>query len=111
MTKVKEPETQTELLKYRLEPWKALELAINMELGMQNQHQNQTHDKTYGAESVNSIQYTASACSVTWSTTNYFPKRFTQPPAFHCQICCLVCIPGQKTNVLHLVTHAITVDY
>ena len=44
-TNLIDPEIQKELLKQTVEPRQALELAINMELGMRNQHQIQQHNK------------------------------------------------------------------
>ena len=41
-----EREIQKELLKQTVEPRQALYLAINMELGMRNQHQIQQHNST-----------------------------------------------------------------
>ena len=41
-----DPEIRKELLKQTVEPHQALELAINMELRMRNQHQIQQHNKT-----------------------------------------------------------------
>ena len=51
------PEIQEELLKKTVERCQALELAIDMELGMRNQHQTQQHNKTPIPASVNAIQF------------------------------------------------------
>ena len=45
ITNLIDPEIQKELLKQTVEPRQALDLAINMELGMRNQHQIQQHNK------------------------------------------------------------------
>ena len=45
LTNLIDPEIQKELLKQTVEPRQALELAINMELGMRNQHKIQQHNK------------------------------------------------------------------
>ena len=45
ITNLIDPKTQNELLKQTVELRQALELAINMELGMRNQHQIQQHNK------------------------------------------------------------------
>ena len=50
-------EIQKELLKQTVEPRQALGLAINMKLGMRNQHQIQQHNKTLILASVNAIQF------------------------------------------------------
>ena len=55
MTNLNDPEIQKELLKQTVEPRKALELAIKMELGMRNQHQIQHHNMTLIPASVNAI--------------------------------------------------------
>ena len=47
ITNLIDPEIQKELLKQTVEPRQALELVINLELGMQNQHQIQQHNKTH----------------------------------------------------------------
>ena len=52
ITNLIDPEIQKELLKQTVEPRQALELAINMELGMQNQHQTQQHNKAHIPASV-----------------------------------------------------------
>ena len=44
ITNLMDPENQKELLKQTVEPRQALELAMNMELGMQNQYQKQQHN-------------------------------------------------------------------
>ena len=50
-------ETQIELLKQTVEPCKALELVISMELGIRNQLQLQADNKTLISAIVNAIQY------------------------------------------------------
>ena len=48
---------QKELLKQTVEPKQALELVINMEIGMCDQHQTQQHYKTLIPASIKAIQY------------------------------------------------------
>ena len=57
ITNLIDPEIQKELLKQTVEPRQAPELAINMELGMQNQQQIQQHNKTLISASVNAVQF------------------------------------------------------
>ena len=57
ITNLMDPEIQKELLKQTVEPRQALELAINMELGMQNQHQIQQHNKIVVPANVNAVQF------------------------------------------------------
>ena len=56
ITNLINPEILKEFLEQTVEPKKALELSINMELGMQDQHQIQAQNKTLIPASVNAIQ-------------------------------------------------------
>ena len=82
ITNLIDPEIQRELLKQTVEPRQALELAINMELGMQNQHQTQQHKKTLIPASVNAIQFPSYPRSANWSFSNNFQKRNNRPPLY-----------------------------
>ena len=57
ITNLMDPEIQKQLLKQTGEPRQALELAINMELGMRNQHQIQQHNKIVIPANVNAVQF------------------------------------------------------
>ena len=57
ITNLIDPETQKELLKLTVEPRQALELAINMKLGMRNQHQIQQHNKIVVPANFNAVQF------------------------------------------------------
>ena len=57
ITNLMDPEIQKELLKQTVEPRQALELAINMELGMRNQHQIQQHNKIVVPANVKVVQF------------------------------------------------------
>ena len=57
ITNLMDPEIQKELLKQTVEPRQALELAINMEVGMRNQHQIQQHNKIVVPTNVNAVQF------------------------------------------------------
>ena len=57
ITNLIDPEIQKELLKQTVEPRQALDLAINMELGMRNQHQIQQHNKIVVPANVNAVQF------------------------------------------------------
>ena len=61
ITNLIDPKFKKELLELTAEPRQALEPAINMELGIQIQHQIQQHNKTLIPASVNSIQFPASS--------------------------------------------------
>ena len=66
ITNLIDREIQKELLKQTIEPREALELAINMEIGMQNQHQIQQHNKTLIPASANAIQFPDNSRSSNW---------------------------------------------
>ena len=70
ITNLIDPEIQKELLKQTVEPRQALELAIDMEFGMRNQHQIQQHNKTLIPASVNAIQFPNSSRAPNWSNSN-----------------------------------------
>ena len=57
ITNLTDPEIQKELLKQTVEPRQALELAINIELGMRNQHQIQQHNKIVVPTNINAVQF------------------------------------------------------
>ena len=76
-----DPEIQKELLKQTVEPRQALELAIKMELGMQNQHHIQQNNKLIPA-SVNAIQFPSNPRSANLSLSNNFQKPNNRPPLY-----------------------------
>ena len=96
LTNLIDPENQKQLLKETVETRKALELAIDMELGIGNQHQILAHNKTLVLANLNVIQYPKSTRSADWSTTNCISKQATRHPALHCQNCGSVWTPGQE---------------
>ena len=57
ITNLTDPEIQKDLLKQRVEPRQELELAINMQLRMWNQHQIQQHIKNLIPASVKTFQF------------------------------------------------------
>ena len=57
---------QKELLKQTVEPRQALELAINMELGMGNQHQIQQHNNIVVPANVNAVQFNNNSRKPYW---------------------------------------------
>ena len=67
-----DPEIQKELLKQTIEPPEALEWAINMELGMQHQHQIQHNSKILIQASVNAIRFPNNSRSSNLSFSNNF---------------------------------------
>ena len=86
ITNLIDPEIRKELHKQTVEPRQALELAINFELRMRNQHQIQQHNKTLIPTSVNAIQYPPNSRSSNWSLSNNFNKQGNRPPLY-CSNC------------------------
>ena len=76
------PEIQKELLKQTGEPRQALELAINLQLWMRNQHQTQPYNKSLIPASVNATQFPASSRSSNWSFSNNFQEQDNHPPLY-----------------------------
>ena len=75
ITNLMDPENQKELLKQTVEPRQALELAINKELGMRNQHQIQQHNKIVIPTNVNAVQFVNNSRNSYWQDTNKAPKQ------------------------------------
>ena len=95
MTRLIDPETQKELSKQTVEPRKALELAIHMELALQNQHQKQTQNTALVPLSNSEIQYPSSTCSSNWSTARKnIPNQGSRPSPIHCPICGVEWVTG-----------------
>ena len=75
ITNLMDPEIQKELLKQTAEPRQALELVINMELGMRNQHQIQQHNKIFVPANVNAVQFNNNSRKPYWQNTNNASKQ------------------------------------
>ena len=75
ITNLMDPEIQKELLKQTVEPRQALELAINIELGMRSQHQVQQHNKIAVPANVNAVQFYNDPRKPYWQNTNNVPKQ------------------------------------
>ena len=75
ITNLMDPEIKKELLKQTVEPRQALERAINMELGMRNQHQIQQHNKMVVPANVNAVQFANNSRNSYWQNTNNAPKQ------------------------------------
>ena len=75
ITNLIDPEIQKELLKQTVGPRQALELAINMEHGMRNQHQIQQHNKIVVPANVSSVQFNNNPRKPYWQNTNYASKQ------------------------------------
>ena len=70
-----DPEIQKQLLKQTIEPRQALELAINMELAMRNQHQIQQHNKIVVPANVFAVQFNNNPRKLYWQNTNNASKQ------------------------------------
>ena len=75
ITKLLDPEIQKELLKQTVVPRQALELAINMELGMRNQHQIQQHNKIVIPANLNAVKFANNSRTPNWQNSNYVPRQ------------------------------------
>ena len=75
ITNLIDPEIQKELLKQTVEPRQAFELAINMELGMRNQHKIQQHNKFVVPVNVNAVQFNNNSQKPYWQNNNNVSKQ------------------------------------
>ena len=69
ITNLMGPEIQKELLKQTVEPCEALELAINMEFGMRNQHQIPKHNKIVIPANFNAVQFANTSRTPNWQNS------------------------------------------
>ena len=90
-------EIQKELLKQTVELRQALELAINMELGMRNHYQIQQHNKTLTPASVNAIQFPNNSRTPNRSNSNNF-WRPNNSSTLYCSNCCGIWLPNYSDN-------------
>ena len=94
-----DPEIQKELLKQTVEPRQALELAINMELGMRNQHQIQQLNKIGIPASVNAVQFPNSFRTPNWSNSNNFPRQNNRT-TLYCSNCGGIWLPNHRDKCI-----------
>ena len=80
ITNLINPGIQKELREQTLEPSQLLELAINMVLGIRNQHQIEQRNKTVIPASLNTIRYPPRSRSSNWSFSNNVRKRGNRSP-------------------------------
>ena len=92
-------EIQKELLKQTVEPRQALELAINMELGMQNQHQIQQHNKIVVPANVNAVQFANNSRTPYWQNTNN-ASRQNHRSTLYCSNCGGIWLPNHRENCI-----------
>ena len=90
-----DPENQKERLKKTVEPRQALELAIEMELGMRNQHQIQQRNKIVIPASVNAVQFPSSSRTPNWSKPNNFSRQ-NNHSTLYCSNCGGIWLPNHR---------------
>ena len=99
ITNLIDPEIQKELLKQTVEPRHASELAINMELGMRNQHQIQQYNKILIPASFNAVQFPNSSRTPNWSNPNNF-KRQNNRSTLYCSNCGRIWLPNHRDKCI-----------
>ena len=99
ITNLIDPEIQKELLKQTVEPRQALELAINMDLGMQNQHQIQQHNKIVVPANVNAVQFNNNSRKPYWQNNNNVSKQNNQS-TLYCSNCGGVWLPNHHEKCI-----------
>ena len=95
ITNLIDPEIQKELLQQIVESGQALELAVNMELEMRNQHQIQQHNKILIPASVNPVQFSNSSRTPNWSNSNNFLRQNNRP-TLYCPNCGGIWLPNHR---------------
>ena len=93
------PEIQKELLKQTVKPRQALELAINMELGMRNQHQIQQHNKIVIPANVNTVQFSGSSRASNWQNSNNATRQNNRS-TLYCSICGGIWLPNHRDKCI-----------
>ena len=98
-TNLMDPEIQKELLKQTVEPRQALELAINMELGIRNQHQIQHHNKIAVPANVNAVQFNNNSRNPYWQNTNNASKQNNRS-TLYCSNCGGIWLPNHREKCI-----------
>ena len=99
ITNLIDSEIQKELLKQSVEPRQALELAINMELGMRYQHQIQQHNKIVVPANVNAVQFNNNSRRPYWQNNNNVPKQNNRS-TLYCSNCGGVWLPNHREKCI-----------
>ena len=94
-----DPEIKKKLLKQTVEPRQALELAINMGLGMRNQHQTQQHNKIVIPANVNAVQFSSSCRTPNWQNSNNFPRQNNRS-TLYCSSCGGIWLPNHRDKCI-----------
>ena len=88
-------EIQKELLKRTVESRQALELAINMELGMRNQHQIQQHNKIVIPTNVNTVQFSGNSRASNWQNSSNATRQNNRS-TLYCSNCGGIWLPNYR---------------
>ena len=100
ITNLIDPEIQEELLKQTVEPRQALELAINMELGMRNQHQIQQHNKIVVPANVNAVQFNINPRRPYWQNNKNNVAKQNNRSTLFCSNCGGVWLPNHREKCI-----------
>ena len=95
ITNLIDPEIQKELLKQTVEPRQALELAINMELGMRYQHQFQQHNKVVIPANVNTDKFSGSSRASNWQNSSNATRQNNRSKLC-CSNCGVIWLPNHR---------------
>ncbi|XP_075239367.1 uncharacterized protein LOC142334924 [Convolutriloba macropyga] len=99
ITNLVDPEIQKELLKETVEPRQALELAINMELGMLNQHQIQQHNTIVIPANVNTVQFSGSSRTSIWPNSGNATRQNNRS-TLYCSNCGGIWLPNHRDKYI-----------
>ena len=99
ITNLIDPEIQKELLKQTVEPRQALQLAINMELGMRYQHQIQQHNKIVVSANVKAVQFNNNSRKPYWQNTNNASKQNNRS-TLNCSNCGGIWLPNHREKFI-----------
>ena len=94
-----DPETQKELLKQTVEPRQTLEMEINMELAMRNQHQIQQHNKIVDPANVNAVQFDNNPRKPYWHNT-YNVSKQNNRSTLYCSNCGDTWLPNHREKCI-----------
>ena len=99
ITNLIDPEIHKQLLKQTVEPRQALELAINMEIGMRNQHQFQQHNKIVISANVNAVQFANISRTQNWQNSNSVLRQNNRSTVY-CSNCGGLWLPNHRDKCI-----------
>ena len=92
-------EIQKELLKQTVDPRQSLELAINIKLGIRNQHQMQLHNKIVIPANVNAVQFSSSSRTPNWQNSKNAPRQNNRS-TLYCSNCGGIWLPNNRNKCI-----------